>query len=233
MKVGVTLPQFRHEGDSAVAAGVRAEELGLDGVFVFDHLWPIGSPDRPIIAALPLLGALAAETDQLQIGTLVARVGLVPDEVLIDQLVGVSRLTGGRLIAGLGTGDHLSAQENLAYGVAYPPAAERRDSLERCGAALMSEGIPVWVGAGPRPAFLTREVAVRLGAAVNIWQEKGEPVLAPDPVVELTWAGPLRGGQSEIDSSLTRLSDAGATWVVCAWPDSLDAIAQAKDRLAA
>jgi hypothetical protein len=233
MKLGVTLPQFREEGDSAVAAAVRAEELGLDGVFVFDHLWPIGTPDRPIIAALPLLGALAAETDRVRIGTLVARVGLVPDEVLIDQLSGVSRLSGGRLIAGLGTGDHLSAQENLAYGVAYPPAAERRDSLERCGSALMGEGIPVWVGAGPRPAFLTREVAVRLGAAVNIWQENGEPALAPDPVVELTWAGPLRGGRSGIDSSLARLAEAGASWVVCAWPDSLDAIAEAKDRLTA
>ena len=232
MKIGVTLPQFREEAEPAVAAAVRAEQLGLDGVFVFDHLWPIGRPDRPIIAALPLLGALAAETGRLSIGTLVARVGLVPDEVLVDQLLGVSRLSGGRLIAGLGTGDHLSAQENLAYGVAYPPAEERRDSLDRCGSALMDEGIPVWVGAGPRPAFLTREVAVRLGAALNIWQERGEPVLAPDPVVELTWAGPLRGGPAEIDRSLAQLAEAGASWVVCAWPDSLEVIAEAKGRLA-
>lgn len=231
MKIGVTLPQFREEGDSAVAAAVRAEELGLDGVFVFDHLWPIGSPDRPIIAALPLLGALAAETGRVRIGTLVARVGLVPDEILVEQLSGVSRLSAGRLIAGLGTGDHLSAQENLAYGVAYPSAAERRASLERCGSVLMEEGIPVWVGAGPHPHFLTREVAVRLGAAVNIWQEKGEPFLAPDPLLELTWAGPLRGGADQIDASLRRLAEAGATWVVCAWPDSLDVIARARDRL--
>src|SRR5579884_2981736 len=60
VKVGVTLPQFRHEADTALAAARQAEELGLDGVFVFDHLWPMGSPDRPIISAAPVLGALAA-----------------------------------------------------------------------------------------------------------------------------------------------------------------------------
>lgn len=231
MKIGVTLPQFRDEGDSAVAAAVRAEKLGLDGAFVFDHLWPIGRPDRPIVSALPLLGALAAETEHLLLGTLVARVGLVPDEVLVDQLSGLARLCPGRLIAGLGTGDHLSAQENLAYGVGYPPAVERRASLERCGSRLLQEGIPVWVGAGSQPHFLTREAAVRMGAALNVWQEKGRPVLAPDPVLELTWAGPLRGDAADIDRSLARLARAGASWVVCAWPDSLESIAAARDRL--
>ena len=231
MKVGVTLPQFRAEGDSAVAAALQAEKLGLDGVFVFDHLWPIGSPDRPIIAALPLLGVLVAETRRVQIGTLVARVGLVPDEVLVDQLAGVSRLSGGRLIAGVGTGDRFSAEENRAYGVAYPPAAERRASLERCGALLMEEGIPVWVGAGSNPHPLTREVALRLGAVLNVWQETGEPYLAADPSLELSWAGPLRGDLQDVHRSLERLAEAGATWVVCAWPDSLELIAEAKERL--
>ena len=231
MKIGVTLPQFRSEGDSAVAAALQAEKLGLDGVFVFDHLWPIGSRDRPIIAALPLLGVLTAETRRVQIGTLVARVGLVPDEVLVDQLAGVSRLSGGRLIAGVGTGDRFSAEENRAYGVAYPPAAERRASLERCGSLLTEERIPVWVGAGSNPHVLTREVARRLGAVLNVWQETGEPYLAADPSLEQSWAGPLRGGLQDVHHSLERLAEAGATWVVCAWPDSLELIAEAKERL--
>jgi alkanesulfonate monooxygenase SsuD/methylene tetrahydromethanopterin reductase-like flavin-dependent oxidoreductase (luciferase family) len=231
MKIGVTLPQFRDEGESAVAGAARAEELGLDGVFVFDHLWPIGSPDRPIIAALPLLGALAVETTRIQLGTLVARVGLVPDDVLVQQLSGVARLSGGRFIAGLGTGDRLSAAENLAYGVDYPAAAERRASLERCGARLRGEGIPVWVGAGPRPHFETREVAVRVGATLNVWQETGEPMLSPDPALEVTWAGPLRGGTDRMVESIRGLGAAGASWVVCAWPDSLDDVAAVRDRL--
>ena len=58
----------------------RAEELGLDGVFCFDHLWPMDQPGRPAIAAWPLLGALVATTRTITIGTLVARIGLLPDD---------------------------------------------------------------------------------------------------------------------------------------------------------
>ena len=86
MKIGVTLPQFRDEADTALAAAVKAEELGVDGVFVFDHLWPMGQPGRPAISSGPLLGALAASTSTIHIGTLVARIGLLPDNVLIDVL---------------------------------------------------------------------------------------------------------------------------------------------------
>ena len=58
MKIGVTLPQFADEADSALDAARRAESLGIDGVFCFDHLWPIGQPGRPALSSGPLLGAL-------------------------------------------------------------------------------------------------------------------------------------------------------------------------------
>ena len=72
MKVGVTLPQFRDEADTALSAARRAEALGIDGVFVFDHLWPMGHPGRPALSSGPLLGALAASTTTIHLGTLVA-----------------------------------------------------------------------------------------------------------------------------------------------------------------
>src|SRR5579875_23412 len=136
MNVGVTLPQFRSEAETALRAAREAERLGLDGVFVFDHLWPMGSPQRPVLAALPLMGAIAAETESIAIGSLVMRVGLVPDDVLVEQLLDLAGMTGGRFIAGLGTGDRLSEQENIAFGAPYPSAAERRASLEYCARAL-------------------------------------------------------------------------------------------------
>ncbi|MHB1912007.1 MAG: LLM class flavin-dependent oxidoreductase [Acidimicrobiales bacterium] len=227
MRVGITLPQFRDEGESAIAAARRAEEAGLDGVFVFDHLWPMGSPDRPIISALPLLGALMAETDTIHLGSLVMRVGLVPDAVLVEALVALNRMSEGRMIAGLGTGDHMSAAENLAFGVPYPPAADRRTSLEACAVALLGEGMPVWIGAGAGVHPATRAVAVHTGAVLNIWQEEGEPALASDDQVEQTWAGPVKGSPAQMAERLARLRDAGATWAVCAWPGSLDEVAEA------
>ena len=72
MRVGITLPQFREDAETALATARQAEAARLDGVFVFDHLWPIGRPDRPALHALELLGALAAETRSLTIGSMVA-----------------------------------------------------------------------------------------------------------------------------------------------------------------
>jgi alkanesulfonate monooxygenase SsuD/methylene tetrahydromethanopterin reductase-like flavin-dependent oxidoreductase (luciferase family) len=145
MKVGITLPQFRDEADSCLDAAHRAEDLGIDGVFCFDHLWPMGQPDRPAISSAPLLGAMAASTSTIVVGTLVARVGLVPDEVLVAVLASLSSLSTGRLIAGIGTGDHLSRDENLAYGLPFASADERRSSLAVVASAVRRLGIPVWV----------------------------------------------------------------------------------------
>lgn len=224
--MGVTLPQFRSDAEAALAAARRAEELGLDGVFVFDHLWPMGRPDRPIVASVPLLGALAADTSRVAIGSLVMRVGLVPDGMLVAALRRVDEISGGRLVAGLGTGDRLSAAENRAFGVEYPPADARRRSLEWCAGQLRSAGLPVWIGAGAVVSAGTREVAVRTGAAVNVW-DTGTAAVEDEREVEVTWGGPLPGGPLAVATRIEELADAGATWVVCGWPESLDVVAEA------
>ena len=225
MKVGVTLPQFQEDAETAIVAALRAEELGLDGVFVFDHLWPIGQPDKPVLPALPLLGALAAETERVRLATLEARVGLVPDAVLVHELASLARMAPGRFIAGLGTGDRMSAAENLAFGVDYPPAPARREALRWCCRQLRALGIPTWVGIGAG-ARETRAVAVEEGVAVNYW-EAPVAAVASETEAEATWAGPLPGGVGALAESLKELAEAGATWTVCAWPSSLEVVAEA------
>jgi alkanesulfonate monooxygenase SsuD/methylene tetrahydromethanopterin reductase-like flavin-dependent oxidoreductase (luciferase family) len=59
--LGVTLPQFSAEPGPALAACRDAHRLGFGGVFVFDHLWPLGAPRRPALEGWTLLAALAAE----------------------------------------------------------------------------------------------------------------------------------------------------------------------------
>jgi alkanesulfonate monooxygenase SsuD/methylene tetrahydromethanopterin reductase-like flavin-dependent oxidoreductase (luciferase family) len=225
LKNGITLPQFRDEADTALAAAVRAEALGIDGVFVFDHLWPMGQPGRPAISSGPLLGALAASTTTIHIGTLVSRIGLLPDAVLIDVLCGVDAISGGRLVAGIGTGDKLSREENEAYGIPFERADIRRQRLESVAGALSVAGIPVWVGGG-RPEMVA--LARASGAAVNVWQVGAEKV-APlvDQGVEVTWGGPVGDTVAEATATLTAVAAAGATWAVCAWPDSLEVVVEA------
>ena len=225
MKVGVTLPQFRDSADEALAAGPRAEALGIDGVFVFDHLWPMGQPGRPALSSGPLLGALAAVTSTIRLGTLVARIGLVPDDVLIEVLCGVDSLSGGRLVAGIGTGDRLSRQENDAYGIPFEAADIRRQRLASVATAVAGTGIPVWIGGG-RPEMVA--LARAADAAVNVWQVDADrvgPLVAQG--VEVTWGGPVGDTVGAATDTLTAVAGAGATWAVCAWPDSLDVIAEA------
>jgi len=229
MKVGITLPQFRDDADAALAAARRAEQLGIDGVFCFDHLWPMGQPGRPALSSGPLLGALAASTSTIALGTLVARIGLLPDEVLVEVLCGVQALSGGRLLAGIGTGDRLSREENEAYGIPFEPAAVRRERLGAVAASVVAAGVPVWLGGG-RPEMVA--LARATGAAVNVWQVGVGPVadLAAQGV-EVTWGGPVGDTVEEASTMLAAVAGAGASWAVCAWPDSLEVVAEAAARV--
>ena len=225
MKVGITLPQFRDDADTALDAAQRAESLGIDGVFCFDHLWPMGQPGRPALSSGPLLGALAAATSTIALGTLVARIGLLPDDVLIEVLCGMHSMSGGRLIAGIGTGDKLSRAENEEYGIPFEPAEVRRGRLGSVATAVAGAGVPVWLG-GARPEMV--DLARATGSAVNVWQVDAAPVVGlVAQGVEVTWGGPVGDTLVEATAMLRSVADAGATWAVCAWPDSIERIAEA------
>jgi alkanesulfonate monooxygenase SsuD/methylene tetrahydromethanopterin reductase-like flavin-dependent oxidoreductase (luciferase family) len=224
VRVGVTLPTFRDDA-AAVDAARRAEDLGLDGVFVFDHLWPLGQRDRPALSAFPVLGAVASVTTRICFGPLVARIGLVPDDVLVAELASLAHMAPGRLIAGMGTGDRKSRDENEAYGIPPGPPDERRLALAGCARRVLALGVPVWVGGG---SVSTTELAVELGpgAAVNLWQGQAAAVAALTGRSEVTWGGPVAATAPEIARELSELAEAGATWAVCAWPESVEAVAE-------
>ena len=207
MKVGITLSQFSDDAERAIAVARDAEHAGLDGVFVFDHLWPIGQPDRPSIHSLALLGALAAETTRIDVGTLVARVGLLPDAVLVNALATVHRMVGPRLIAGVGTGDKLSRAENEAYSVPYEPAEVRRRRVEHVVGALKDKGITAWVGGRSQA---TRALAESLGVPLNLWTPRVDELHG-----EITWGGPVRP-EDDVAALLGGLADRGVGYAVCA-----------------
>lgn len=223
MKLGVILPHFSDVATPALDAAKRAENLGLDGVFVYDHIWPMGRPDRPALSAFPLLGAVAAVTSTIWFGSLVARVGLVTEQKLISSFVSLDRMAPARVIAGLGTGDSMSTAENQAYGIAVEPVAKRRQILMRCCLELGSKGIPVWIGAGAAP---TSKVALGCGAALNVWEAEPSKVKELAPLGEVTWAGKLpgmdqgvfRAGTKMAVAHLQSLATAGASWAVSTWP---------------
>ena len=57
--IGVTLPQFTGDPERFLDGVRRAEELGFDSVWVFDHLWPLGgNRERPILECWTALSYL-------------------------------------------------------------------------------------------------------------------------------------------------------------------------------
>src|SRR5207244_9335705 len=115
---------------------------------------------------LSRLAALAVETERVTLGPLVARVGLLPDAVLVHTLLTVHRMLGDRLVATLGTGDSSNRDENLAYGVPFPPKAERLTRLVECCRRLRGEGVRTWVGGNSADV---RTVAVSEADGWNGW----------------------------------------------------------------
>jgi alkanesulfonate monooxygenase SsuD/methylene tetrahydromethanopterin reductase-like flavin-dependent oxidoreductase (luciferase family) len=204
VRVGLTLPQFRDDADEALATARRAEALGLDGVFVFDHLWPIGRPDRPALQSRVLLGALAVDTSRVVLGPLVARVSLLANAVLVHEMETLHRMLGDRLIVGLGTGDSLSRPENEAAGVPFPSVAERVADLEDCCRRLRAVGARTWVGGH---SARVRSAAAHEADGWNGWSssEHDFGANAADVLararsvgrrVEVTWGGPVLIGRT-------------------------------------
>ena len=230
MKVGITLPQFRDDAGPALDTARRAEAAGLDGVFVFDHLWPLRQPSRPALAGLPLAAAVAAETDRAAVGTLVARVGVLPDAVLVHSLVTLARIAGPRLVAGVGVGDRHSRPENLAYGAPFRPRPERLASLAEVCRRLGDRGITTWVGgASAAAAAIAREHA----DALNLWGVGAEAVAEAAGAQPVTWAGQfdlVATGADRLRAHLRAVAAAGATWAVVAplgvpWPSAVELLA--------
>jgi alkanesulfonate monooxygenase SsuD/methylene tetrahydromethanopterin reductase-like flavin-dependent oxidoreductase (luciferase family) len=229
MKTGVVLPTFRNEPDEAFDVAARALRAGVDGVFAYDHLWPMGNPERPAFAPFPLLARIARNFPTLHVGTLVARIGLVDDATLLSQFDALEAITPNHVIAAIGTGDKLSKHENDAYGIPFDPPEERRAHLSAVAQALTAKGIEVWIGGGARP---TVALAEHLGVALNMWGASPDQVRDQATRSTVTWAGTVGQHASDANSDdsenarrmLRAAEAAGATWGVMGWPVDLEVL---------
>ena len=195
-KVGVTLPSFVDDPEIVIRVALAAERAGLDGVFVYDHLWRGEPPDRrPALECFTMLGAVAAETSLVRVGSLVARATLRPAATVANAFDTVQKVSQGRLIAGIGAGDSQSRAENEAFGLPFGTMADRVSALHDTVRATRGRGYPVWVGGR---ASQVREV-VAVGDGWNGWG--GTPddfevaaglVREVAPQAELTWGGLAR-----------------------------------------
>jgi F420-dependent oxidoreductase-like protein len=135
-KFGVQLPNFSGFDsadlfDHVAGLATATEEAGFDSLWVMDHFFqlpPLGGPDQPMLEAYTLLGALAARTHRVQLGTLVTGVTYRNPGILAKIVTTLDVISRGRAILGIGGAWY--DVEHQGLGIEYPADRVRLDMLE-------------------------------------------------------------------------------------------------------
>jgi len=137
--IGLSVSTAAVPGADPVAAGRRAEELGFDFVSASDHL----HGRQPTYEPWTMLSWIAAATSRVRVATRVLGVPYRPPAVLAKMAESFDRLSGGRLILGLGGG--AVDEEFRAFGLPVRSPRDKVDGLE--------EAIRIARGLWSRPRF--------------------------------------------------------------------------------
>ena len=141
LKVGVQMPEVEYEPRwSELRAIARlAEDVGLDSIWVGDHyLYRTDGRARGPWEAWTQLAAIAAVTERVAIGPLVASTSFHQPAVLAKMAATVDEISGGRLVLGLGAG--WTEVEYRAYGFPFDHRVARFEEAFTIVRTLLREG---------------------------------------------------------------------------------------------
>lgn len=130
----------------------KADALGFDGLWVFDHIQPYPARDgSPLLEAWTTLAALSQVTDDIVLGTLVSCASHRHAAITAKMASTLGVVGAGRFCLGLGAGwDDVEA---AAFGIPFGPVAERSDQLEEvlraCRRWWGGQGAPSDEGTAP------------------------------------------------------------------------------------
>ena len=141
-KIGVQLPEVERfvPWPDYLDLARQAEAVGFDSVWVGDHLvydLPDGSTRGPY-EAWTTLAAIAAVTERVEMGPLVASTAFHAPAMLAKQAATVDAISQGRLIVALGAG--WNRREFDAFGFAYDRRVSRFEEALAIIAPLLREG---------------------------------------------------------------------------------------------
>jgi alkanesulfonate monooxygenase SsuD/methylene tetrahydromethanopterin reductase-like flavin-dependent oxidoreductase (luciferase family) len=122
VKLGIQLPEVERDvrWPEYVAMARAAEASGFDSIWLGDHL--LYADGRGPWEAWTLLSALAAVTERVQLGPLVACAGFHPPAVLAKMAATVDEVSGGRFILGVGAGSNRYDFESFGLELDRPVA---------------------------------------------------------------------------------------------------------------
>lgn len=193
MRVGVLILPDR-SWRAAAEKWQRAEALGFDHVWTYDHVVWDGLRDSPWFGAVPTLAAAGLVTERIRMGTLVASPNFRHPVAFARELMTLDDMTGGRITVGLGAGSRGSdasllgpsragsedRTERFSEFVDVLDQALRGDQVTHRGRYWETGGVTLLPGCVQRPrvpfavaASVPRsmEIAVRHG---SIWVTNGD-----------------------------------------------------------
>ena len=154
LRFGIHAGQQYTDFPAYVQLWQTAEDLGLDWASVFDHFMPIqADPTGPCFEGLTLLAAMAAHTERLRCGIIVAGVTYRAPAVLANMAATIDHVSGGRLEFGLGGAWY--ELEHDQYGIPFPRIGQRLAMMGEAAEILKS----LWTQ--PRTTFSGRHYQLK------------------------------------------------------------------------
>jgi alkanesulfonate monooxygenase SsuD/methylene tetrahydromethanopterin reductase-like flavin-dependent oxidoreductase (luciferase family) len=127
VRIGIQLPEVERDvrWPEYLALARAAEAAGFDSIWLGDHLLYRGDerPERAPWEAWTLLSALAAATERVRLGPLVACAGFHPPGLIAKMAATIDEVSGGRFVLGLGAG--WNEDEFRAFGIPYDHRVSR------------------------------------------------------------------------------------------------------------
>ncbi len=217
---------------------LRAEDLGTDAIFGYDHFLvpavtgrdangrPITDPNPPVQAnfeAWTALASWAEITSRAELGLLVAGAGYRNPDLVADMARTIDHISGGRVILGIGAGWY--EPDYTEYGYDYGTVSSRHDlfveSLERIENRFTKlvppplRKIPVLIGGGGE-----KKTIPAVARFADIWHTGGElELFVRKNAILVEEAQRIGRDEREIERSVSWVStdaadgyaDAGAT----------------------
>lgn len=127
LEIGVYVPQLGFSYTEVLHRARRCEDLGIDSLWLYDHMYAPGVPEVDSLEAWTLATALLAQTERLRVGHLVLCNQFRHPAVLAKMATTLDQISGGRLSLGLGSGS--IEDEHTRMGLPWGTLRERSERL--------------------------------------------------------------------------------------------------------